>query len=86
MGCLLLENCLDKWWAMAEAKMAGKKFDKLRGEDLCKYTSNKAGQQPFGGWNVDGRRRYQEYLEMVKKGRSSLQCEQVCFCLFVCVV
>lgn len=60
------ENYIDKWKLMAVDDMAGRKSPKREG----KYTETKSGNCLFGGWSLEGKRRFNEICAMVVADRA----------------
>ena len=62
-------NCYKKWSYKARCERNNAEIDPKHKDMQTPYTDSKGGQKRFGGWNVDGVRKYDALVEMIEKNR-----------------
>ena len=71
---LCWENCHKKWLYLYKCDESGEEPDQKCQDMATPFTDAKSGQQPFGGWNKAGRKRYAELCKMITEARGQPYC------------
>ena len=69
---LVVENSYERWENEFKSKKAAKRSQKVndkRTNHNGVFTTTDSGQSEWGGWSIDGRTKYAEYVEMNKAAR-----------------
>ena len=66
---LVFENCEEKWKYLVKCKRNGTKEDRSHDEYVSPFTDVRAGQQRWGGWNENGRKRHKELCKLIGDAR-----------------
>ena len=74
---LLYENCGQRFPYTAECAAKGVSADKTHKRYQSRWSSARAGQCKFGGWNLEGRKRYIELRSKISKAKRKNHVEAV---------
>ena len=72
---LCWENCYTKWVYMWECEQKKIKPDPKAEQMETPFTDAKSGQQPFGGWNKEGRDRFKVLCKRIGAARAASYCK-----------
>ena len=72
---VLFENCARRFPYVAQCKHDGKEVDKTNKEYESRYSDDTCGQDKFGGWNLEGRKRYNVIRKAISKNRKKRAAE-----------
>ena len=63
-------NCIHRWKYIVECNKKGVSEDRKSDEYQVPFTSDKQGQQKWGGWNKAGKEYYNEAVKLCMEGRA----------------
>lgn len=69
MIVVMFENCGQRFPYAAKCTKKGEKIKEDHPDNQAKYSDSTAGQSKYGGWNLEGRTRYNKIRKLISKAK-----------------